>query len=293
MGSGAARSFHKKAKVQILMHPIIFSSLGKMNQAAVISNAQIKLIRSLRQKKFRDHYRLYLVEGEKMVAELMENPENSRHRAIRLFATSEYLDRNKDLFHRHPAEVMEATKKELEKISNLVTPQTVLAMASLPDALPLDQVPPDEPVLAFDSIRDPGNLGTILRTADWFGIHHVVCSPDSADLYNPKVVQSTMGALFRVEVIYADLPEWLSMVGKGERQILGTFLEGTSLYEVPLKNNPVILFGNESKGLPDHYDPYLTQKISIPPFHRGEKGPESLNIAASVAVICSEMRRKK
>ena len=274
------------------MHAIIFSSLGKLNQQPMISTAQTKLIRSLRQKKFRDQYRLYVVEGEKMVTELMENPENTRHRPVSLFATSEYLDRNKDLYHRHPVEIIEVTKKELEKISNQVSPQPVLAMVIKPDPLPLDKIPSSEPVLAFDSIRDPGNLGTIMRTADWFGIHHVVCSPDSADLFNPKVVQSTMGALFRVEVIYGDLKEWLSMIGKDKRQILGTFLDGESLYEVPLKKNTVILFGNESKGLPDYYDPYLTQKISIPSFHGNGKGPESLNVAASVAVICSEMRRK-
>jgi TrmH family RNA methyltransferase len=259
----------------------------------MISAAQIKLIRSLRQKKFRDQSHLYLVEGEKMAEELLTGSDTSRHRPVRLFATAEYLDRNKDLMHGHTAEINEASDKELDKVSNLVTPPPVIALVSKPDPVSPEQIPHGEPVLAFDSIRDPGNLGTILRTADWFGIRHLVCSPDSADLYNPKVVQSTMGAIFRMEVVYTDLYEWLAAIGSEERQILGTFLKGENVYGVPLEENPVILFGNESRGLSDQYDPHLTQRISIPSFHQDGRGAESLNVASSVAVICSEMRRRQ
>lgn len=226
-----------------------------------------------------------------MVKELLENGDKSRHRPVRLYATSDYLHRKKDFLHRHQVELVEASQKELDRVSNLVTPQPVLALVTRPGPISMDVIPASDPVLAFESIRDPGNLGSILRTADWFGIRHVVCSKDSADVYNPKVVQSTMGAIFRVEVIYADLLEWLEQIGTGERQILGTFLEGENLYRIPLESNPVILFGNESRGLSDRYDPYLSRKLSIPSFHRNGRGPESLNVAASVAVICSELRR--
>jgi TrmH family RNA methyltransferase len=258
----------------------------------MISAAQIKLVRSLRQKKFRDQKRLYTVEGEKMVEELLGESSLTGHRPVRLFATADYITRNRDLLSNDHLEVVEASRNELDKLSNMVTPQPVLALVSKPDPISLEEIPSDEPVLAFDSIRDPGNLGTILRTADWFGIQYIVCSPDSADLYNPKVVQSTMGALFRVEVIYANLLEWLSGFGSGQKQILGTFLEGENIYRTPLGKNPVILFGNESRGLPDLFDACLTQKISIPSFHRKGKGPESLNVASSVAVICSELKRR-
>ena len=258
----------------------------------MISTAQIKLIRSLRQKKYRDLSRLYSIEGEKMVEELLTEGDATRHRPVRIFATQEYLDRHTDLLQAQNLEIIEASTKELERVSNLVTPQPVVALVSKPDPISLEEIPPGEPVLAFDSIRDPGNLGTIMRTADWFGIPHLVCSPDSADLYNPKVVQSTMGALFRVEVIYANLLEWISRMGKGQRQILGTTLQGENIYGIPLEKNPVILFGNESRGLSNHFDPHLTQRISIPSFHRNGKGSESLNVASSVAVICSELRRK-
>jgi len=274
------------------MQPIIFSSLGNSNPRTMISATQIKLIRSLRQKKYRDLHHLYVVEGEKMVKELLGGHDNARHQTRKLFATDDFLKENQDLLHPLDTDITACSEKEMERISNLVTPQRVLALVAKPDPVPLHMLPAAGPVLAFESIRDPGNLGTILRTADWFGIRQVACSPDSVDLYNPKVVQSTMGAIFRVRVVYVELMEWLGGIDPGKRQILGTFLDGKNLYSMKLEKNPVILFGNESKGLSDLYDPYITRRVSIPSFHQADQGSESLNLAASVAVVCSELRRE-
>jgi TrmH family RNA methyltransferase len=258
----------------------------------MISASQIKLIRSLRQKKYRDLHHLYFVEGEKMVRDMLACAGSSGHKPEKLFATQDFLEKNPHVSNLHDLDVTACTHKEMERISQLVTPQPVLALVSKPDPGPDQVITAEHPVLAFESIRDPGNLGAIMRTADWFGIKQVVCSPDSADLYNPKVVQSTMGAIFRVHVIYRELAEWLAEPGMEKRQIIGTFLDGENLYSVSLKQNPVILFGNESKGLSARYDTYFTRRISIPPFGQADHGPESLNVAASVAVVCSELRRE-
>jgi TrmH family RNA methyltransferase len=291
MESVSAMYFLKKAKVQILMHPIIFSSLGYLNTCAMISASQTKLIRSLRQKKFRDQHRLYLIEGDKMVKELLEGMLSGDHRLHRLFATVEWIRENESWLQSMDPDVTEATERELEKVSNMVTPQPVLALVNMPDPDQGSAELMENPVLVFESIRDPGNLGTILRTADWFGIRHVVCSPDSADLYNPKVVQATMGAIFRVKVYVREIGQMLAETGMENRRVYGTFLEGESIYQVSLDKNPMILFGNESKGLSEQYDRYIHRKISIPSYFKDGKGPESLNVAASVAVVCSELKR--
>jgi TrmH family RNA methyltransferase len=271
--------------------PDNFFIFGESNAHTMISASQMKLIRSLRQKKYRDLHCLYLVEGEKMVRELVEGSHSVAHRPVRIYATADWLLENEGWFHPARFEVTEAHEKELAKVSNLMTPQPVIAVVSMPEKEAGNRELSDHPVLVFESIRDPGNLGTILRTANWFGINQVVCSPDSADLFNPKVVQATMGAIFRVSVHYLELGEWLSVQYSQSRRIYGTFLEGESIYHVTLDRKPVFLFGNESTGLSNHYDRFLCQKITIPAFPGQGNSPESLNVAASVAVVCSEWRR--
>ena len=258
----------------------------------MISNAQSKLIRSLRQKKFRDQHHLFMLEGEKMVVELATGEGNGNFHIRELFATPEWIEAHKNLLQKLQAQVTEASQSEIKKVSNLVTPQPVVAMISIPS--------PDfsikkllrTPVLAFESIRDPGNLGTIIRTADWFGIRHIVCTPDSTDLYNSKVVQSTMGAITRVRVHYQDLETLLKSEEMKSKTIFGTFMEGENIYESSLDVDPLILFGNESHGLSNNLNPYIRHRISIPSFSPEGKGSESLNVASSVAVVCSELRRK-
>ena len=256
----------------------------------MISNSQSKLIRSLRMKKQRDRHRLYTVEGSKMVLDLCRDEEVPDHRPARVYATRAWIDEHQTLMNPFMELVVPCTENELRKISHLVTPQPVIGLVAMPERKREDQVP-EGTILVFESIRDPGNLGTIMRTANWFGIHHLVCSPDSVDMYNPKVVQATMGAIFRVEVLYRDLVKWIPEVAESQRGIFGTFLSGENLYHTSLGEHPVILFGNESRGLSDRYDRYLKGKIAVPAFFSGGKGPESLNVASTVAVICSEIGR--
>jgi TrmH family RNA methyltransferase len=258
----------------------------------MISSARSKLLRSLQLKKFRDQHLLFLVEGEKMVLELTGNDPDQRFRVLEIFATAEWIDRNAKHLQLTDIEVVEATEAEIKKVSTLHSPQPVLALVSRPDSrLEIEKLLPT-PVLAFESIRDPGNLGTIIRTADWYGMDHIVCSPDSTDVFNPKVVQSTMGAIARVQVHYHDLSALLESPVLKEKAVYGTFLEGENIYEANLEAAPLILFGNESHGLSDRLDKYIQHRISIPSFSKSGKGSESLNVASSVAVLCSEMKRR-
>ncbi len=258
----------------------------------MISSSKSKLIRSLQLKKYRQELRLFLVEGEKLVGELLRGDPANRFPVRELFATPEWLGTHRS-FHLHrAAKITEASTAEIKKVSNQVSPQQVMALVSIPEeSFRLEELL-RKPVLAFESIRDPGNLGTILRTADWFGIGHVVCSPDSTDLYNPKVIQSTMGAIFRVRVHYQDLEDLLKRKEMRTRPVIGTFLDGENLYDTSLDPDPLILFGNESHGLSERLSPLIRKRISIPSFSVQDPGPESLNVAASVAVVCSELRRK-
>lgn len=257
----------------------------------MISANQSKLIRSLQQKKYRDQSGLYMVEGEKMINELLCGMGGKDHQIQEVFASREWIDKNKDLLNRTEKKVNEASAAELKKVSNLVKPPQVLALVTQPQGIPhLIRLLP-HPVLAFESIRDPGNLGTIIRTADWFGIDQIVCSTDSVDLYNPKVVQATMGAIARVAVFYTDIERLLAEPEMKEKVVYGTFLTGDNIYDTKLERNPLVLFGNESHGISDRYDQFLTRRISIPSNSKEGKGSESLNIASSVAVFCSELTR--
>ena len=259
----------------------------------MISSSQIKLIRSLRKKKQSDRQRLYVVEGSKMTGDLLDAAGQTAHRPVSLFATEQWINSQTTRVASLKDRVVACTEKELSKISNLVTPQPVVCLVAMPEEEGWDQQPTAGPVLVFESIRDPGNLGTIMRTASWFGINHLVCSPDSVDRFNPKVVQATMGAIFHVNVLYLDLEEWLSGRVEEKRRIFGTFPDGENLYGTNMGEQPVILFGNESRGLSSRYDRYLSGRIAIPPFFSGVKGPESLNVASSVAVFCSEIRSSR
>jgi TrmH family RNA methyltransferase len=258
----------------------------------MISNSQSKLIRSLQLKKYRQEKRLFPVEGEKLVGELLQGDPAGRFHIRELIATPEWIAAHPSIQLHKTARITEAVPADFRKISNQVSPQPVLALVSIPEEeFRLEELLL-KPVLAFESIRDPGNLGTILRTADWFGIRQVVCSTDSTDLYNPKVVQSTMGAIFRVRVRYLDLEDLLKQKEMRDRSVVGTFLEGDNLYETALDPDPFILFGNESHGLSERLAPLIGKRISIPSYSGTDPGPESLNVAASVAVVCSELRRR-
>jgi TrmH family RNA methyltransferase len=259
----------------------------------MISQSKIKLVRSLAQKKYRDQYRMFLVEGEKMVGEILSTAPGGRYRLLEIIATGSWIEQ-----HGHPdlkkeMEVTEAGEKQIAQMSNLVSPQPVLALIAMPEAEPEAASGADDLILGFESVRDPGNLGTVIRTADWFGVKHIYCSEDSVDLFNPKVVQSTMGAIFRVNVHYSELGSLIDIEFLNSRKIFGTFLNGESLYETDPGQAPFVLFGNESRGLSQALASRVHKRISIPSYTKETgQGSESLNLAASAAIVCSEFRRR-
>ncbi len=263
------------------------------NIHVMISASNSKLIRSLRNKKYRDQHRLYLVEGDKIVKELLSYVyPREGHRIQQLFASGEWIERNSSITGGKGIRIHETDESEMKKISNLVTPQQVMAVVSIPEPGEVSEVLEGNTVLVFESIRDPGNLGTIIRTADWFGINHIVCSPDSTDIYNAKVVQATMGAIARMRIYYADIERLLTGPGLEGKTVYGTFMKGENIYGIKLVPESLFLFGNESHGLSDKYDPFITRRITIPSFSNGTQGTESLNVASAVSVLCSEIRRR-
>lgn len=236
----------------------------------MLSKNEIKEIRALGQKKFRDERGLFVVEGEKLVDEAL----HSGFDVIGLYRTEDIGE------------------EAMGRISQLTHPSPALAIVRQPRAVALPAFGPDELVLALDGVRDPGNLGTILRIADWFGIRLVLASEDTVELYNPKVVQATMGAIFRVRVHYCDLAEVLRCPVKPGIQVYGTLLEGDNIYETELASGGILVMGSEANGISPAVAASVTQKLFIPPFPAGVRTSESLNVAVATAICCSEFRRR-
>ena len=273
-----------------------------------VSKAQIKQVRSLQQKKFRDELGLFVAEGDKCVEELQKGFE-----LVSLFREGD-----------------NATCTEIEQMSGLRTPQGTIGVFRQRPADPLHpslQHPLQHPVglppliLALDGVQNPGNLGTIIRTCDWVGVHDIVCSPDTADCYNPKVVQATMGALVRVRIHYTDLPAWLTGIRSATRppeggvassgvRIYGTLLDGKDMYEVlqsegrsysgavlqqsaPTAERSVIIMGNEGNGISEEVRKLITHPIRIPSYPKDAETSESLNVAIATAIVLAEFRRSE
>ena len=241
----------------------------------MITRAEILDIKALATKQGREEQGAFIAEGEKLVGEIR----NSSLHIRRILQT-------KAIF----AEGEMVSEKEMERISQLKTANSVLAVVELPKSR-LTSVKPDKNlVLALDRVQNPGNLGTIIRLADWFGISDIVCSEDSADCFNPKVVQATMGAILRVKVHYTNLAEWLK--NQHNTKIYGTFLEGENIYSAELDKSGVIVMGNEGQGISAEVAATVSHKLLIPPYPADRCGSESLNVAVATAVICSEFRRR-
>lgn len=246
-----------------------------------ISNNEIKKVKSLQQKKMRDELGLFTVEGEKMVQEAVDSP----------FKVEGIYRRD------------EIGEDAMKRISALTSPSPVLAVVRKPEDTyieephALDDVIADGGLfLALDSIRDPGNLGTILRIADWFGIKAVFAAPDTVDLFNPKVVQATMGAIFRVRMYYVDLPAVSRIILERGGSIYGTFLDGRNIYQTDIdcgdEAASVIVIGNESTGISDEMSRLVSDRLYIPPYPADQPGSESLNAAIATAITVAEFRRR-
>jgi TrmH family RNA methyltransferase len=243
----------------------------------MIAKSQIKYIRSLAQQKYRKEHKVYVAEGEKLVKEWLEA--GARLQMIAGLRT--WLDAHRQLIARHPgAEVVELDEAHLAQVSSLQTPNNALVVAHMPEQLP---PPEDKWCIALDTIQDPGNMGTILRIADWFGIGHVVCSPDCVDVFNSKVVQSAMGAHLRVQVHVAPLDAFFHKV---KIPILAATLGGTNVYGVKPPDAAVLVIGNESKGISPELAAMANERITIPRLG----GAESLNAGVSAGILCALLK---
>ncbi len=241
----------------------------------MVSKSQIKLITSLEQKKNRGRHGLFAVEGIKGISEML----SSRFELEKLYTT-------KREFTASPSKTVVISESDLKKISYLKTPQVALGLFRIPK-----ETPPEIKglCLALDGIRDPGNLGTIIRLCDWFGIKELLCSQDTVDCYNPKVVQATMGSISRVNINYLNLRE----ITRANKQIdiLGTFMNGENIYKVDIPTQGILILGNEANGISGEIEKLITRKLSIPQFGNAEK-TESLNVATAAAIFLSEFKRR-
>lgn len=252
----------------------------------MLTNNKIKLIKSLDKKRSRLESGCFVVEGEKMVRELLQ----SRFETIEVFAVQPYIDELPSTLTRK-TEISAISERDLERISHMKTPNKVLALAKLPDSQPIPDL--NGLNIALDNVQDPGNLGTIIRTAAWFGIGNVFCSTDTVDVYNPKVVQSTMGAVFKVNVNYCDLTELASTARKANVPLFGTSLDGQNLYDTNLPKNAIIVMGNESKGLSAEVSALMDNNLKIPSYAPPTADMESLNVSVATAIVCAEFRRRQ
>ena len=253
-----------------------------------ISKNIIKQIRSLEIRKFRRQSGEFVAEGNKLVEDNLRAMHCSRLVAVA------------DWWEAHPEagaladETYLITPQEMQRLSLMQSPQDVLATFRMPDvSLPTDFVQSfqNQLVVALDGVQDPGNVGTIIRLCDWFGIRNIVCSPTTADCYAPKVVQATMGAIARVRVFYTELPEFLSRMASANVPVYGTFLEGENIYQSTLSANGVIVMGNEGKGISADVAALVSHKLFIPPFPADAVTSESLNVGIATAITVSEFRR--
>ena len=208
-----------------------------------------------------------------------------------VFTIPEYLEIFRTFIPGRSVTLVEVSETEIGKMSHLTTPQGCLAIGRIPLYTLPGTAGFTSLILGLDDIQDPGNMGTILRTADWFGVHDVVCSPGCADIYNPKVVQASMGAISRVRVHYLPLLPFIREKMENGIPVYGTLLEGDNLFTTTLSENGIILLGNEGKGIKNELLPLMTNKITIPSFHTGEGRPDSLNVSVAASIIVSEFRR--
>jgi TrmH family RNA methyltransferase len=253
----------------------------------MLSKNKIKMIQSLNRKKNRDEMGVFLVEGNKMVEEAIR----SDFKVELLVCTPDFAFRQPEITQR-AKEIIETDSESIAKASLLQNPQDALAIICQPKNISQEINLKNHLCLALDFIQDPGNLGTILRIADWYGIDHVICSENTVDVFNPKVVQASMGSIFRTHVIITELSGFIQNATENEIPVYGTFLEGKNIYLETLSSNGIIVIGNEGNGISETIGRLVTQKISIPCFSTNVNKPESLNVATAAAICCSEFRRK-
>lgn len=252
----------------------------------MISKNTRKLIQSLSQKKYRVKEQLFLVEGDKMVSELLQ----SCFVIKKLIATASFLKENSSITA-SVEEIAETSQEEIKKASLLKHPQNSMAICRIPEPVSLPNKL-NGLNLYLDTIQDPGNLGTIIRICDWFGINHLFCSHSTVDLYNPKVIQATMGSFLRVKCKYSDFQAVKQLADRSGIESFGAFLNGQNVYQSPLPQDALLVMGNEGNGITKTIAEVLDHPLTIPSFSTNKKGAESLNVGVATALLCSEFKRR-
>ncbi|TSA38904.1 MAG: RNA methyltransferase [Porphyromonadaceae bacterium] len=257
----------------------------------MITKAQIQFIRSLEQKKVRDESGCFIAEGDKLVREAIELPPDGSFQVRTICGVESWLDSNLSGIRNPEAEVIPVSDRELERISLQKAPNQVLAVISRYETTaPVFDFNSDL-LIGLNQVQDPGNVGTIVRLADWFGLDGIIASVDSADFFSPKVVQSSMGSIFRLKLLTTDLYKFIKSLPL-DCPVYGTHLDGQNLYTAKLTSNGLILLGNESRGLSTDLTELTTENLLIPDFSEGKFRPESLNVSIAAAIVCSEFRRR-
>ena len=248
----------------------------------MISKATIKKIHALDMRKFRRNERLFVAEGPKLVDELC-----ATMKPVYIAALPEWISENAKIISGTEYDIV--TPDELQRASLQKNPQQVIALFPIPEHRFCTEQLKNELVLMLDGVQDPGNLGTIARIADWFGIKNIICSAETADIYNPKAVQATMGALARVKFHYTDL---LQLLSQYDGPVYGTFLDGENIYGQELSENGIIVMGNEGKGISQGVGEMINRRLYIPNYPIGTQTTESLNVAIATSIVCAEFRRR-
>ena len=243
-----------------------------------MTKQEIQFVRSLADKRTRDQESLFIAEGDKLIGEIIASGLKVRN----IYALEGHLAGNAELI----------SAKEMERISQLKTAASSLAVVEQPRHKTPFTAPSYRLSIALDGVQNPGNLGTIIRLADWFGVEDIYCSMDTADCFNPKVVQATMGAILRVKVHYLPLADFLARTAKEGTPIYGTMLDGENIYSTQLSNNGVIVMGNEGKGVSEACAKSFSHKLLIPSYPPERQGSESLNVAMATGIVCAEFRRQ-
>ena len=248
----------------------------------MISKATIKKIHALDMRKFRRNEQLFVAEGPKLVDELC-----ATMKPVYIAALPEWISENAKIISGTEYDIV--TPDELQRASLQKNPQQVIALFPIPEHRFCTEQLKNELVLMLDGVQDPGNLGTIARIADWFGIRNILCSAETADIYNPKAVQATMGALARVKFHYTDL---LQLLSQYDGPVYGTFLDGENIYGQELSENGIIVMGNEGKGISQGVGKMINRRLYIPNYPIGTQTTESLNVAIATSIVCAEFRRR-
>ena len=255
----------------------------------MISKNKINYILSLQKKKIREKEKLFVIEGDKLVKEFL----TANVPVKTLVAKPEFLNSLPSVHKRGIEEILPASYDDLKKVSSLKTPHNALAIVYIPVVKSYPEDLKKGLTVALEYIQDPGNLGTIIRAAAWFGINNIYCSENCVDVYNPRVIQASMGAILHVNVFYTDLHRFFRIAMNSKIKIYGAMLDGESIYSCRLSDNGIIFLGNESKGISEEFVQYITDRIMIPGVRESGSGIDSLNVSMAASVIFSEFTRSR